>query len=291
MAVARLRGVLGGVRIHWILAAGMVLVGAPTLRATCIGADRLLGEVRVALSEGRVREAERRLSQLSVSHPACGSVALLDAQVHAGRSKPSEAERLFKKACELAPTEPEPFFQFGVFYDRRQQHGRAAEQFRKVLALAPGDPQAYDYLGLSLEGIGDFSGAASAYRMGLARNRGPRFDPMLHYNYGRFLLKQGKLADAKTHLDKAIELVPGVRAVHYERAKLSERLGDFAEARVHAEKALGIEDRSGVILDMQVHYLLSRVYRAVGETALAAKYTALSQEGEVPLAARQRTLR
>ena len=42
-----------------------------------------------------------------------------------------------------------------------------------------------------------------------------------------------------------------------------------------------LEDRGRVILDMQVHYLLSRIYRELGEKELAAKYTSLSQQAEI----------
>ncbi len=272
------------------LVALVLLLGATgAARASCDGAEQGLAAAQEELGQGRVDSALARLAALARSHPKCGETPLLQAQVHAALGNARQAEGFFSEAITLAPGQPAPIFQLGVFYDGRQQHGRAAEQFRRVLALAPADPQAYDYLGLSLEALGDFAQAESAYRMGLARNSGPRFDPMLHYNYGRFLAKHGKLADAKSHLDEAVKLSPAVRAVHYERAKLSERLGDLAGARSHAERALQLPDRAGVILDMQVHYLLARIYRTMGETALAKEYAALSAKGEIPLAARQRS--
>ncbi len=259
------------------------------MQATCVGANEGLSFTQQALAQGRIDAALARLAALSSSHPKCAPVALIQAQVHASRGQAREAEDSFMRACALAPDQPEPHFQLGVFYDGRQQHGKAADRFRKVLSLAPSDPQAYDYLGLSLEAQGEFAKAEAAYRMGLARNSGPRFDPMLHYNYGRYLMKQSRLADARAQLDEAAKHAPGVRAVHYERAKLAEKLGDLGGARTHAEQALRLEDRNGVILDMQVHYLLSRIYRALGESELAAKYTALSQQADIPLAARRRS--
>ncbi len=272
------------------LIAGAFLATAPTsLRASCDGAEQGVSAARRALAQGHAAAARSALSALAASHPECAPAVALRAQFEAARGNAGEAERLFLRACNLAPGQPEPFFQLGVFYDSRQQHGKAAEQFRKVLALAPADPQAYDYLGLSLEGLGDFGKAESAYRMGLAHNKGPRFDPMLHYNYGRYLMKQGRLADARRHLDQALELVPEVRAVHYERAKLAEALGDLEGARSRAERALALKDPAGVILDMQVHYLLSRVYRALGEAELAARFTKLSQQAEIPMDARRRS--
>ncbi len=258
-------------------------------RATCSGAEEGLAAVHADLQQGRIEGVLGRLSSLASSHPECPPVLLTLAQVRAMRGDDSEAEALFVRACKIAPDRPEPRFQLGVFYDGRQQHGRAAEQFRQVLSLTPHDPQAYDYLALSLEALGEFTEAESAYRMGLARNSGPRFDPMLHYNYGRYLVKHGRVEDAKRHLDEAVRLAPSVRAVHYERAKLAEQLGDLAGARRLAEAALKLADPGGVILDMQVHYLLARLYRAIGEDALAAKFTALSQKAEIPLGARRRS--
>ena len=279
-------------RVGWcncVVVTVLGLAAAGSMRGSCVGAEGGLSVAQQALAQGRVDIASAQLADLAASHPDCPPAVLLRAQLLAARGDSREAEELFVRACTLAPSQPQPFFQLGVFYDSRQQHGKAAEQFRKVLGLTPTDPQAYDYLGLSLEALGEFDKAESAYRMGLARNRGPRFDPMLHYNYGRYLAKHGRLADAEGHLDEAVRRAPGVRAVHYERAKLAEQLGDLNRARSHAEKALTLEDRGGVILDMQVHYLLSRVYRAMGETDLAAKYTALSEKGEIPLGARQRS--
>lgn len=275
--------------LRWLIPATLGIVSVDLTSGSCAGAEESLSSAQTALSRGQIETAVALLAVLARSYPDCGPAVLLHAQVQAGRGKAKEAEELFLRACSLAPQQSEPFFQLGIFYDSRQQHGRAANQFRKVLKLTPGDPQAYDYLALSLEALGEFDQAEAAYRMGLARNRGPRFDPMLHYNYGRFLMKQNRLDDAGRQLDQAIELVPDVRASPYERAKLNEMLGDLKGTRSHGERALALADPGGVILDMQVHYLLARVYRALGETELAAKYTALSQEAEIPLSVRRRS--
>ena len=265
------------------------LLSAASARSSCVGAEAGLSQVQRSLAQGRIQSAVDRLSGLISSHPKCPPVVAMQAQFFARQGMAREAEEWFLRAVELGPDQPEAHFHLGVFYDGRQQHAKAAERFRKVLSLAPSDPQAYDYLALSLEAQGQFDKAEAAYRMGLARNSGPRFDPMLHYNYGRYLMKQSRLAEAKSHLDEAVRHAPSVRAVHYERARVAERLGDLQGARMHAERALQLEDRGGVILDMQVYYLLSRLYRALGEDELAARYTALSEKAEIPLDARRRS--
>ena len=73
------------------------------------------------------------------------------------------------------PACPQPYFELGMFYDRRQQSGKAAEQFERVVQLSPENPQAYDYLALSLEPLGQFERAEAAYKKGLEVNQGPLF--------------------------------------------------------------------------------------------------------------------
>ena len=272
-----------------LLALALALASTNPASGSCAGAEEGLAFVQGALGQGQVRPAVDRLAALARSHPECPPVVAMQAQFFARQGRSQEAEEWFLRAIELAPDQPEAHFHLGIFYDERQQHAKAAERFRRVLAIMPTDPQAFDYLALSLEAQGQFDKAEAAYRMGLAHNSGRRFDPMLHYNYGRHLMKQGRLEEAGSQLQEALRHVPEVRAVHYELARLAQRVGDLSTARTHAERALQLQDPARVILDMQVHYLLSRIYRALGEGELAARYTALSQNAEIPLDARRRS--
>jgi len=200
----------------------------------------------------------------------------------------SQATDLLAQACKLAPTNPEPYFELGVLHDRRQESAKAAEQFEKVVKLSPQNPRAYDYLALSLEPLGQYQRAEWAYKEGLKVNQGPLFDSFLDYNYGRFLVKLNRLEEAATHLDRAVQLAPATRATYYERAKLKEKQGNFEQARLDAEKALSLKDPGGVILDLQVYYLLARIYKQLGEEALAATYARLAETAKVPIKARMR---
>ena len=233
--------------------------------------------------------ADATLAGLEKTHPHCVQALVLYGQILAMKGQPAEAEQRLSRACELAPDSAEARFQLGVFYDGRQQNAKAAEQFTKVIALTPQDPRAYDYLALRLEPLGRIEEAEQAYRKGLAVNRRPNFDAFLDYNYGRFLLKQNRLTELKRHLDRAVELAPKTRAVYYERARLNLKLRNNERARSDAERALTLQDPGGVILDLQVYYLLARVYSQLGENELAEKYVKLSQTSSVPLKARLRS--
>jgi tetratricopeptide (TPR) repeat protein len=113
-------------------------------------------------------------------------------------------------------------------------------------------------------------------------NERPFFDPLVDYNYGRFLLKQGRLEESQRHLDRAAKLVPDRRGVHYERAKLKLALKDYPAARSDAERALGVPDPAGLVLDLQVYYLLSTIYARLGESDLARKYAELARTTPIP---------
>jgi tetratricopeptide (TPR) repeat protein len=215
------------------------------------------------------------------SNPAAlalrGQILVMKGQSLAGRT-------LLEKACQLDPDDPEAQFQLGAVDDAAKRPAEAVKHFRKAAALNPRDGRAWDYLALNLEPLGEVNDAEQAYRKGLEVNQpGRYFDAFLDYNYGRFLAKRNELAPSKQHLDRAVELVPQVRAVWYERAKLNLRLKNYQQARSDAEKAASCEDRAHVIIDLQIYALLAQVYGRLGETGLARKYADLSRETEPPV--------
>jgi Tfp pilus assembly protein PilF len=166
---------------------------------------------------------------------------------------------------------------------RRKLHAEAVRQFEKAVALRPTDARALDYLALSFEVLGEAEPADEAYRRALRVNDdGPFFDSFLDYNYGRFLLKERRLEESRSHLDRAIVLLPLSRGARYERGKLNLTVGQYQAAREDAERALSLPDPGGSVLDLQVYYLLATVYARLGETDLARKYADLSRTTKVP---------
>ena len=242
---------------------------------------------RFLLDQGRYPQAEAAAQRAFALDSSLAEALLLRGRILGLKGEDSRAEAALAEAVRLAPRNPETHYRLGVFHDSRQQSHKAAAAFEKVVALTPDDPRAYDYLALNLEPAGDVKRAEWAYRKGLSLNRGPRFDAFLDYNYGRFLMKQHRLSEAKKHLDKAVAVAPQSRAARYERGKLHFKLGRWKPARDDAERALALEDPEGVILDLQVHYLLARIHRALGDHDAARKYSELSRKASVPLAARQ----
>jgi hypothetical protein len=82
--------------------------------------------------------------------------------------------------------------------------------------------------------------------------------------------------------------LPDRRGPHYERGKLNLARKDYVAARRDAERALGVPDRGGLVLDLQVYYLLATVYARLGESELARKYAELARTTPIPDQARDR---
>src|SRR5206468_3829566 len=197
-----------------------------------------------------------------------------------------EGREALEKAVRLAPNNAEARYQLGIWLYRRLLYAEAVPQLEQVVALRPADARAHDYLALNLEGLGEADRAEVAYRNASKVNAGAFRDPFFDYYYGRFLLKQNRLEESRSHLDRAVTLHPDERAVHYERGKLKLALKEYAAARRDAERALSLRDPAGLVLDLQVYYLLTTVYARLGETELARKYAELSRTTTIPDRAR-----
>jgi tetratricopeptide (TPR) repeat protein len=91
-----------------------------------------------------------------------------------------------------------------------------------------------------------------------------------------------RLNDSKTHLDRAVDLVPRSRAIRYERAKLNLRLRQYEIARQDAEAARELADPAGAVIDLQVFALLEQIYRRLGNAEMSAKYADLTRATPVP---------
>jgi tetratricopeptide (TPR) repeat protein len=278
-------------------------------RAECAGVILGLARLRAARSEGA--EAERLFTRAIALAPTDATAHALFAQYWLSGGEPVRAEELtaralsldahcpealvvkggllilkgqiprageaFAEAVRLAPENAEAHYRRGNWFFSLRLYADAAASFEKAAMLRPVDALAHDYLALSREALGEAEGAEAAYRAALKVNDGAFFDSFLDYNYGRFLLKQMRLPESHSHLDRAVTLLPEYRGVHYERAKLKMALGDFAGARADAERALAIRNPGSLVLDLQVYYLLATIYARLGEHELAQKFAELSR--------------
>ncbi len=255
---------------------------APARADPCAEAESALASAAEALDKGQWARADYQSALALSLSPDCPKALVIQGRILGLKGQASAARETLEKAARLDPANAEARYQLGVWFYRRQLFPEAVLHLEKVVALRPRDARAHDYLALSLEGLGDAERADLAYRSALKVNDGPFRDLFFDYYYGRFLLKQNRLEESQLHLDRAVALHPYERAAHYERGKLSLARKEYAAARKDAERALSLRDPDGLVLDLQVYYLLATVYSRLGESELARKYAELSRTTEIP---------
>lgn len=254
-------------------------------RAIALGPEEPLAHAFLAqywLARGQPATADYQASLALAQDPDCSEALVVAGQVLETRQRYPEAFEAFSRAARAGSDDAEAQYQLGVRLFRRKRHEEAVRQFERAAALRPTDARAFDYLALAREALGEPERAERAYASASEVNDGPFFDSFLDHNYGRFLLKQGRLEESREHLDRAVVLLPTSRAAFYERGKLSLAQERYQAAREDAEQALRLRDASGLVLDLQVYYLLATVYRRLGETGLAEKYAQLARTTELP---------
>jgi len=68
-----------------------------------------------------------------------------------------------------------------------------------------------------------------------------------YYNYGIALINQRKLAEAREHLVRALELAPGADHIHYALAAAQALAGDVAGAHDNLKRAIELEPRNRIM--------------------------------------------
>lgn len=244
---------------------------------------------RYLLTQRQYQRADM-LSTVALEKGGAVPIALaVSGQILFMKGQTKQGLDMLAEACRLNPDDTESQFEIGTIYDRIKRPADAVKHFSRVVELNPRDARAFDYLALNLEALGEIGRAETAYKKAIAINQhGSFYDGFIDYNYGRFLAKRGNFADSKTHLDRAVELVPDVRATWYERAKLNLKMKNYQQARSDAERAEMLSDPAGIIIDLQVYTLLEQIYRRLGETTLADKYAQLSRNTPPPVRKQER---
>jgi len=68
-----------------------------------------------------------------------------------------------------------------------------------------------------------------------------------HYNYGVVMINSRKMAEARSHLEKALEIAPASDHIHYALALAQALSGDLANAHDSLKRAIELEPRNRLI--------------------------------------------
>jgi tetratricopeptide (TPR) repeat protein len=68
-----------------------------------------------------------------------------------------------------------------------------------------------------------------------------------HYNYGIAMINVRKIAEARSHLEQALQMAPGTDHIHYALALAQALAGDVGNAHENLRKAIELEPRNRIM--------------------------------------------
>ena len=210
--------------------------------------------------------AEQLLSQLERQQPTAAAPKLALARLHQRAGNPNLAAKLFIKATELGPDNPEAWFHRSVLEGALGRYATAAEGFQKAQRLAPSVGR---YYRAEADMRLFLNERAPALRLARRAQRLAPWDARSHFVLGKALLMQTdpKLKrQGEDAIERGLLMVPGWLEPRLELAKL--RL-----ARGQAPRA--IRDLQELVTDFPSHresrYQLGQAYIRSGRTAEGRK--------------------
>jgi Flp pilus assembly protein TadD len=283
---------------------GLWIVAAPLYGQT-------VGEGIAAIDGGRLDDAVRILSELVQRNPDAsdGYFYLGLAHFRAGRSK--EARRPLEQAAALSPGNAEVWKTLGLVTTSAGDLAGAEGALRRACELAPADDEACYYFARNLFALGHYKAARTPFeqalraaaKSSLARvhraialnyvalgssgeaeqhfvkaielaGRAPRGAEDPRVDYGAFLFRQGRTAEALRALQPAAQEPPPSARANLELGRVMLHAGRLPEAAACLEKALQLEPGN-----VNAHLLLGRAYLMLGRTSEGEREMRLGQEG------------
>lgn len=220
--------------------------------------------------QNQLPQSMAALDEALAADPKNVPALTLKAKIAIGSNRLDIAGQCLERAVAADPSSWYARFLFGFWYYLRDDWSRALTQLSAARKLNPQYARSPLYLGMTYERLGDLPKAVAfseeAVRLEEASGK-PDSNSLLVYS--RLLHQAGRLADCTKVLDKAVQLYPTSRDVHYEIGRLLLKKGDAKGAAKAGEEALRMAAED--VTDLQIRYLLVRAYETAGEDDLAAK--------------------
>jgi tetratricopeptide (TPR) repeat protein len=234
-------------------------------------------------SEGRLEEAETRLSTASALRSDVAPVVIRLARVKLDMGKLGEAKSGFEEALALDPESAAAVHGLGRVAFENGDFEAAVEHFHRALELQPTAGQIHYQLGLTYRELGERELAVEHLKQ---NTQEPVLfdDPMisglysmvrsakLHFNSAIDLLEQNRPGLAVQQFLMAIEANPGQFTYHHNLAAAYGLLGREAEAEAEYRKALELNPEYP-----NAHFNLAMKLVDRGEIEEAAEHLELAQ--------------
>lgn len=122
-----------------------------------------------------------------------------------------EAARLYKQACQMAPSVFDPWYLAGALAVHAGQPAEAVELLTRALRLQPGSAKCNLFLGIALADLERYPAAERPLRSALAKL--PAY-PDAWVSLGKTLRALGRGDEALTCFQRALDLPPGDTISH-----------------------------------------------------------------------------
>ena len=182
----------------------------------------MLGAIR--LSQGRLTEAERLLSQGRAAAPREPMLACNLGRALAGLGRVAEAGEAFHAAIKLRPDFVDARFELGQLLHRSRKFEEAEKVFRQLLRIMPGHLHAKMALGAVLADGGKPQEAEAPLRRGLEETTDPRLKAQFHLHISLALRRQRRDEEALAACDQAQTLDPAAPELALHRADVLQNL-------------------------------------------------------------------
>ena len=211
--------------------------------------------VRTLIELNRIPDA---LSELA---PLAAESATEEARLEAGRILRQLAERRFRDLQRVAGGTAATLEISGRRLEREGNHPEALARYREVLKLEPDRPGIRYAIGGVLWKMQELPAAEKELRAELARHPA---HGMANLRLGQVLMATERETEAIAPLEAARSALPHLPEILRELGKAYRKTNRLAEARSAWETVARARPN-----DDQIHYLLSGLYRELGESALA----------------------
>jgi predicted Zn-dependent protease len=215
--------------------------GLPRAQAAA-AAERESAEWMAAVAEFQIRSGDKKggedtLSRLAAAPDVERILAAADA--YARLKDYSAAARVARKAVAQFPDSTEALFRLGSSLERSGDTPGAEKAFQQLLAIKPDDSATQNYLGYMWADRGvHLEAARDLLEKAVARDpRNGAFQDSLGWAYFRL----GRLDDAEKHLSAAHRGEPDDATIEEHLGDLSEKQGNIAQAISHWERALTLK--------------------------------------------------
>ena len=174
----------------------------------------------------------------------------------------------FRSALELDDEDANTWFLLGRSYFLSHQPGMAREALEDALRLNPQVVEIYSHLAQALARLGESTRAEEVFVQGIEKNRlRTPPDKGIHIAFGLFLAGLDRGEESCEQFRTVTRFAPQDTEAYYELAKVLFQMKRFSEAAREAVRAVAL-DRS----DYRIHYLLARIYTALGDADKADEH-------------------